>query len=208
MTKETIGINEYVKSGGFTVLPNILVDEVAKLVSPTAFVMLILVVRRTLGWHKATSTLSSRLASQLAGCTPKTANKALNELVEYGILLRDTSSVTHQFSLNPGYMVGAAKEARPANGRKRVENPYKGHPAIVAYRQVTKRNIKTGLQAMVAKSVGDEPANVQRWKEVVEKYIAKGWNPMNIDGMLDKYKNGFANHYQRTNVAKKQEVFF
>lgn len=66
-----------------------------------------------------------------------------------------------------------------------------GHPAIKAFRNATHRYAAKSWWPILAETVGEETDNVERWAKVCMEWVGKGWNPMNIQGMLDVYQNGW-----------------
>ena len=62
------------------------------------------------------------------------------------------------------------------------------HPAIAAYRGAAHRYPTRAWYAEVAETVGDDPANVERWRELVHDWVGQGWNPGNVKQMLEKYR--------------------
>ena len=77
--------------------------------------------------------------------------------------------------------------AANAAGRKRRARKTTTIPeAIAAYREVTHLYPPRGIWDDVASAVTD----VDRWRRVVKAWVALGWNPRNIAGMLDYYRRG------------------
>lgn len=60
------------------------------------------------------------------------------------------------------------------------------HPAVITYREVAHFTAPPAARDDLCKV-----SDVDHWRDVVKTWIKKGWNPRNIDGMLDVYKNGF-----------------
>lgn len=74
--------------------------------------------------------------------------------------------------------------------RRRGKNTPDGrlkHPAIVVYRDVAKLTPAEALRDDIIKSIGDDYI---RWGNIVKQWIGNGWNPGNINGMLEYYANG------------------
>lgn len=61
-------------------------------------------------------------------------------------------------------------------------------PAVAVYREISQRYPKRSLYEMIDQAVGDAPDNLDLWRRVVTAYIASGWNPINLLGMLEYYK--------------------
>lgn len=63
------------------------------------------------------------------------------------------------------------------------------HAAVKAYVDVTHRRPKHFVADAIALAVGDDETVISAWKEVVKTWLLSGWNPQNVDGMLDMFKN-------------------
>ncbi len=70
--------------------------------------------------------------------------------------------------------------------KPKVEIP----PAIAVYRENAQRFPHKTLYQDITGAVGDDPAKLKFWGDVVKAYIAQGWNPSNIAVMLDYFKRG------------------
>jgi hypothetical protein len=72
-------------------------------------------------------------------------------------------------------------------GEKRPKDERLKHPAIVAYRDIAKLTPPESLRDDVISAIGDD---FLRWGNIVKRWIGNGWNPRNINGMLEYYANG------------------
>lgn len=59
------------------------------------------------------------------------------------------------------------------------------HPAIQAHREQARRWVPIALRLDVIEAVGEVGESVERWSDTVKAYIGQGWNPSNVNGMLD-----------------------
>jgi hypothetical protein len=66
-------------------------------------------------------------------------------------------------------------------------NPNQQHVAVKIYTEVTHRRPKQFVADVIASAVASEGEDLNQWKSIVELWILSGWNPNNIDGMLDMY---------------------
>jgi hypothetical protein len=64
------------------------------------------------------------------------------------------------------------------------------HPAIRAFRQNAHRYPAKSWFQDVADTVGEGPADVEFWGQVVKAWVGTGYNPVNVRGMLDYYRRG------------------
>lgn len=61
------------------------------------------------------------------------------------------------------------------------------HEAIQAFRKATHRYPAKSWYDRIVDTVTD----IEKWQQVCMEWVGKGWNPMNIAGMLDVYQNGW-----------------
>ena len=74
----------------------------------------------------------------------------------------------------------------------------KNHPAIIAWREVNNRYPKKQTWEYIADNIGVNP-DIDVLKYVCAKWIATGYNPTNIDGQLNWYKQAlhwYSNGYE------------
>jgi len=69
-------------------------------------------------------------------------------------------------------------------------------PAIKAFRSAVHRYPAKSWYQDIDDIVGRDPDDVGRWRAVCKDWVGRGWNPINVSGMLDKYK---------TDVPEEQE---
>ena len=71
-----------------------------------------------------------------------------------------------------------------------VEEPWKGSPPDAArvFRSRTNRWPPRTTYRRIYQAVGDDPADLEFWGEVVGEYVALGWNPTNVAGMLEWFE--------------------
>lgn len=90
----------------------------------------------------------------------------------------------------PTPVTAVVEEPKPRRGRKpRAELPAKPispqqHPAVQAYCDVVKRKPSN----VIAEQIIEQVTDVNKWTTAVKTYVMKGWNPLNIDGMLKLYR--------------------
>ena len=61
-------------------------------------------------------------------------------------------------------------------------------PAILAFQEAIGRYPKKLLWKGIHAVVGEEPANVEFWRQVCANWLATDWNPQNVKGMLEHYQ--------------------
>jgi hypothetical protein len=62
------------------------------------------------------------------------------------------------------------------------------HPAIRAFRHAAHRYPAKSWYQDVVRTVGEGPADLQFWGRVVKAWVGCGYNPLNVKGMLDCFK--------------------
>jgi len=79
-------------------------------------------------------------------------------------------------------------EEKPAKKARAPKEPKQPPPeAIERYRAVVLRYPHTAVWRGVAEVVGHDPPELDFWERVVRAWIACGWNPQNVKGMLQFY---------------------
>lgn len=78
---------------------------------------------------------------------------------------------------------------KPRTKKETVNNESQHCTAVKIYVEVTHRRPKHFVANAIAIAIIESEENLRTWKEVVEFWILSGYNPLNIDGMLDMYKN-------------------
>ena len=61
--------------------------------------------------------------------------------------------------------------------------------AVKAYHSVTDLKLKAPIAGGIDKAVGDDPDALRRWHRVVLAWVACGWNPRNVKGMLQHFQD-------------------
>lgn len=85
--------------------------------------------------------------------------------------------------------VTTEKETKPKKAKTPKGNPNQQHPAVLAYMEVTSRRPKQFVANAIAETVASEGIDLDSWKNIVKTWIMNGWNPTNVDGMLNMYRN-------------------
>lgn len=60
--------------------------------------------------------------------------------------------------------------------------------AVEKFREISQKYPNKALYALIAETVGEKAEDIQFWGEVILAYIGMGWNPVNVNGMLEFYK--------------------
>lgn len=62
--------------------------------------------------------------------------------------------------------------------------------SVLIYREITHRYPPGAMDTVIEAAVGNDPGALEFWRQVVLGYIGQGWNPANLNGMLEFYKRG------------------
>ena len=81
------------------------------------------------------------------------------------------------------------KNVQDSETNKKTEKPKREIPAAVqVYREVRRRFPAQELWDSIAQTVGAEESALAFWSEVLKAWVARGYNPLNIEGPLQWFK--------------------
>jgi len=86
-----------------------------------------------------------------------------------------------------------APQAEPVNSPPSRNSKIKRKPvpaSVKAFRSGAHRYPPRAWYDRIAAAVGDDPAALDRWKALVHEWVGRGWNPGNVQGMLEAFGNG------------------
>ncbi|RMD59751.1 hypothetical protein D6833_10980, partial [Candidatus Parcubacteria bacterium] len=156
--------------------PNTVLDNLGALGESDLKVYLA-AVRAVLGYPR--QRLSLAYLVRVTGLTKGTVRKALGDLRQRGLLNEDYTPRLEPVS---SAQIVPRKPAKNGDKRKRTPPP----PAVQAFREITMTYPKKSLWGDIAATVDD----LDRWRRIVKRWVALGWNPLNVAGMLDCYRKG------------------
>jgi len=87
----------------------------------------------------------------------------------------------------------AAKTATPAKPppkARRTRQKTSTPEAVKVFRANSARYPPKAWYDEIVAKVGDNPASLELWGKTVKSWVGKGWNPQNVEGMLEAYSNG------------------
>ena len=67
-------------------------------------------------------------------------------------------------------------------------------PAVLVFKANAHRYPTKSWCKKVDSTIGDDPAALKKWGEIVRDWVGNGWNPMNVKGMLEVYQSGWKVH--------------
>lgn len=84
-----------------------------------------------------------------------------------------------------------SSEGKKPSRRRKPKDQRLQHPAIVGYKEQAHLNVPRTWLDDVIQLVGNDPPALERWRALVKDWVGHAnWNPGNIPGMLDAYRNG------------------
>ena len=115
-----------------TQFSNDAIDQIMREVSPNAWKIITVAIRKTYGWHKQSDVISLSQFQELTGIGSRsTVVKAIREVVENGILLKREKGDSFEYELNRDYVVQKSNQSNnctntsPENGL--AGSPENGH---------------------------------------------------------------------------------
>lgn len=73
-------------NSSFTAVPNIILDSCSRFLSPAEFMILMLIIRKTVGWHKSIDTISLTQFMKCTNLSRNTCIKVLKKLIKDGFI--------------------------------------------------------------------------------------------------------------------------
>lgn len=82
---------------------------------------------------------------------------------------------------------------------KKPTDPNMQHPAVVAFREETSLNPNHTQAAAIVAAVSE--ADVEKWRDTVRRWLLAGWRSTGVDGMLERYRDGWERNGRMANGA-------
>lgn len=112
------------------------------------------------------------------GCT--TCTSGVQDVHPRGAPRAPKPSINHQLTIN---------ESRAAKKTQRERDPRSTTPAILLWKGVTGKNPQKALYDLLIRTLGSAPDG-PRLAQVYEAWVARGFSPQNVSGILEWYKSG------------------
>lgn len=210
-----------------TQFSNDAIDNIMREVSPNAWKIITVAIRKTYGWHKESDTISLSQFQEITGIASRqTLVKALNEVLDKGILIRKKSGMSYEYQLNQEYgnCTDTSTETVPVSSTETVHTkdtikkttkekkegakrtPLKANqiPQIVLFREVVRRYPAKGSQFTVITSVdkiGDRlgrDAIPEDLDPFYREWCDRGYNPTSVKWLSEWAVSGIIPKNGRT----------
>lgn len=90
------------------------------------------------------------------------------------------------------------------NTKRRKPTP----PAVRVFRENAHRYPAKAWYNKIATVIGEEETNLERWGKLVLDWVGYGWNPTNVKGMLEAFKNGGIKQQRGKSAAPTEPAAF
>lgn len=101
-----------------------------------------------------------------------------------------TKKIAMRNKINPPKIPDLAGKLPKSRRTKAPPDPLLQAVSVMAYRYVAKVQIPVCARQVVVDTVGNDPKNLKLWENIIRQWIMRGYNPRNIDGMLEAFKAG------------------
>lgn len=119
----------------------------------------------------------------------------------------NTGAETAHTEYKPALKTRTLKEKKPKEPATPKEPP---PPAIIVFKEVRRFYPDKALYTLIDNTVGRKDFNLELWRKVLVEWAAIGWNPRNVQGVLDCFKQGGikkrtnGGNYQKKETAREQ----
>lgn len=72
--------------------------------------------------------------------------------------------------------------------------------AVIVYHEVMHFWPHKSLYDLIVQAVGDDGLTLQRWRDILMQWLAKGYSPKNVDGVLEVFRHGWRNPKAKINA--------
>jgi phage replication O-like protein O len=161
-----------------TQIPNSIIDEHMKSLSPAQFKVLIAICRKTIGWHKQSDYISISQIVELAGVSNKTVIAAVRDLEQFGFIVTQKSNrTTTHITLN--YNVTSVLSTPPSGATTQDASGITTH---------TKETLKETIY---------KERMIPTLDEVVSYFTSNGYTVEAANKMYDFYQASISSNRQK-----------
>jgi len=165
-----------------TQIPNSIIDEHMKSLSPAQFKVLIAICRKTIGWHKQSDYISISQIVELAGVSNKTVVGAIKQLEKKGfIVTQKTNRSTTLITIN--YEVTSV-----------VSTPTS---VMVTPPSVVSTPVTSVVSTHTKETINKEESSIPTLEDVIEYFNGNGYTTDSARKMYDYYQASVTGNRQR-----------
>ena len=115
-----------ISAPNFTQIPNVIFDYWLPILTPLEFKVLLVLCRKTFGWHKTQETIGIRPLAKYAGISVNSAQKAITCLIEHGLVIKQKRMLHMEGAIGPSnisnlYRLNVKKPDSPIEDEKSME---------------------------------------------------------------------------------------
>jgi len=74
--------------------------------------------------------------------------------------------------------------------------------AVIVFKEVMHLWPHKSLYDVIVKTVGEDGLQLQRWRDVLMQWLAKGYSPKNVEGVLEVFRAGWKKHEAKPAATK------
>ncbi len=188
-----MSIKPFENIGNFTTFPNTIIDYVVPYCKTTTWKLLTVIIRKTIGWHKAVDMLSLSQLVSLTGMTKPTVIASIKDAIKSKYIIRNPKGNSFVYGINRDYILPASKNPLPLNGK----NPLPVGSKTPLHTEERVKNIK---KEELKDSVHPDP-----FKEIYPQML-KAWKEIFPDKPQPRYKTSKYQDKVRTRIKDKHFV--
>ena len=203
---------------GYTKIANELLEAMCRLyLSGNQWKVLHAIIRKTYGWNKKTDWITATQIAEMTGMHAPHVSSALRVLAERTVILRAGRLIAVQKDYEQWQMDSACNHPKvtrtsnkkklqePVRKRTRTSNKTVQEPVRTKdKRHSTKERVNGKSEAVrifrgvmhqypnatQQKAIDSKVSKLSLWEHCLKAWAMKGYNPRNVEGVLDWYKKG------------------
>ena len=158
-----------------TQFSNDAIDHIMREVSPNAWKVITVAIRKTYGWHKQSDVISFSQFQELTGIVSRqTLSKAIKEVLTKKILTRRKKGNSYEYELNRDYIVQKSNQDGNRTNTS-TETVPEDSTETVHTKESNKKTTKDKKEGASAKTLkANQIPQIILFREVTRRYPAKG----------------------------------